>query len=89
MSTPMFDVPEHFPVGVNSAGEGPVDESDPEFAVYSCSCGTWDCPEIDCPACDGEGYREDETACGDPDHCSPWLACGACSGWGVVWPVEP
>ena len=28
-----------------------------------------------CPTCEGEGYMADETACGDPEHCPPTVAC--------------
>lgn len=33
----MYDVPEHFPMGVTSKGEGPAD--DPEVHHYVCWCG--------------------------------------------------
>lgn len=28
-----------------------------------------------CLLCEGSGWVEDETVCGDPDHCSPWRMC--------------
>lgn len=33
----------------------------------------------DCPDCEGTGWRWDDTACGDPDHCSPQYACHTCN----------
>lgn len=45
------------------------------YAIYSEAC----------KECDGDGYVDDETACGDPDHCSPWRACPRCHGRGQHW----
>lgn len=47
MSTPMYDTPEHYPIGVNAQGQGPVDPSEPEYAGEQCGCGglQWPCPE--------------------------------------------
>lgn len=36
---------------------------------------TKDIVACDCPRCDGLGWLEDVTACGDPDHCSPMYPC--------------
>jgi hypothetical protein len=44
MSTPMYDVPEHFPIGVNSDGNGPYDGID---ARIVCWCGTEGCKKYD------------------------------------------
>lgn len=30
---------------------------------------------IGCEECEGSGWVWDETACGDPDHCSPKNPC--------------
>lgn len=47
-----------------------------------------DCPEHgdyhDCEHCEGTGLVWDETACGDPDHCSPTYHCYHCDGSGVI-----
>lgn len=32
-----------------------------------------------CERCDGMCWLDDETACGDPDHCSPMYACPDCN----------
>ncbi len=32
-----------------------------------------------CPACGGEGWVPDESACGDVDHCAPQMPCVACN----------
>ena len=46
MSTPMFDVPDHTPIGVDCFGNGPVSEDDPDFCRTVCWCGlTWPCTE--------------------------------------------
>lgn len=37
MSTPMYDVPEHFPMGVTAKGQGPTDDAD--LHHYACWCG--------------------------------------------------
>lgn len=34
-----------------------------------------------CPDCEGVGYQEDPTACGDPEHCSPMTRCWTCNPW--------
>jgi hypothetical protein len=39
MSSPMYDTPEHLPIGVNAAGHGPVLEDDPEYDRTICWCG--------------------------------------------------
>ena len=39
---------------------------------------------VPCHACDGDGIIWDESACGDPDHCSPWFMCHVCDGQGVI-----
>lgn len=41
-------------------------------------------PMIPCQKCDGTGMVWDDTACGDPDCCSPKCGCGACGGTGVI-----
>lgn len=48
MSTPMWDIPEHFPITVNAEGHGPVDDSDPTAAGVNCWCKfrqPWPCPD--------------------------------------------
>lgn len=42
------------------------------------------CAVVKCERCDGEGYIWDDTACGDPDHCSPNYDCSDCKGTGKV-----
>ena len=37
-----------------------------------------------CPGCDGDGYLWDESACGDPEHCSPTYNCTRCNGTGEI-----
>lgn len=37
-----------------------------------------------CDRCDGDGVLWDETACGDPEHCSPSYECPCCTGIGYV-----
>lgn len=32
-----------------------------------------------CPKCEGWGWIDDPTACGDPDHCSPVYPCPICN----------
>lgn len=32
-------------------------------------------PDTTCPECQGFGIVQDETACGDPEHCSPFCPC--------------
>ena len=39
MSTPMYDLPEHFKLGVTKDGRGPATPSEPDFAGYACWCG--------------------------------------------------
>ena len=36
-------------------------------------------PAIGCEWCDYSGFVDDPTACGDPDHCSPVVACQRCN----------
>lgn len=43
MSTPMFDLPEHFPMPVNADGAGPVDEWGEEYDHTECWCGDTTC----------------------------------------------
>lgn len=43
MSTPMFDLPNHFPMGVNAKGEGPVMKDEPEYDHEECWCGDSTC----------------------------------------------
>lgn len=43
MSTPMYDVPEHFPIGVTADGVGPVDEHDEDYDHTTCWCSNEDC----------------------------------------------
>lgn len=43
MSTPMQDLPEHFPIGVDSLGMGPVMEHERDFDHYECWCGDRTC----------------------------------------------
>jgi hypothetical protein len=38
MCSPMFELPEHFLIGVNINGDGPIDENDPEFDHMTCWC---------------------------------------------------
>jgi DnaJ-class molecular chaperone len=38
----------------------------------------------ECLACEGTGVIWDESACGDPDHCSPTYECPECGGSGEV-----
>lgn len=39
MSTPMTDIPDHFPIGVDNRGRGPVMEHEKGFDHYVCWCG--------------------------------------------------
>lgn len=40
----MFDrEPEHCPIGVNQAGDGPVDKNDPEYVRTVCWCSEPNC----------------------------------------------
>lgn len=32
-----------------------------------------------CPRCKGEGFLYDDTACADPEHCSPTISCHICN----------
>lgn len=34
-----------------------------------------DDPREACPVCEGAGWVDDPTACGDPEHCSPYRPC--------------
>lgn len=44
MSSPMWDLPDHFMIPVNADGDGPVDEADADH--WAC----WGCDGVDCPA---------------------------------------
>jgi len=35
-----------------------------------------------CTTCEGEGQVEDESACGDAEHCAPMKTCPDCAGTG-------
>lgn len=50
----------------------------PEGCDGTCVCH--DESVAECHFCDGTGYVDDLSACGDPDHCSPWTVCGSCDG---------
>ena len=39
----MFDLPEHFPIGVNKESQGPVMENEPDFDRIVCWCGDDSC----------------------------------------------
>lgn len=41
----MYDVPEHFPIGVNAQGQGPVMEWEPDWVAEVCWCGRAGCEE--------------------------------------------
>lgn len=43
MASPMFELPEHFPIAVDANDNGPVDESDPEFDHFECRCSDPKC----------------------------------------------
>lgn len=43
MSTPMFDLPGHFEIGLDSEGRGPVLENEKNFDHYGCWCGNPAC----------------------------------------------
>ncbi len=43
MSTPMYDLPTHFPVDVDANGSGPVAQDDPRFDHTECWCADPDC----------------------------------------------
>lgn len=45
-----------------------------ENFILNMSVGT-----VECPDCEGTGWIWDDTACGDPDHCSPQYACPTCN----------
>lgn len=36
-------LPVHLPININAAGDGPVDDGDPEYAETVCWCGTPGC----------------------------------------------
>lgn len=44
MSTPMYDIPEHFPIEVNSKGQGPADHNEAVLTV--CWCGDSNCTKF-------------------------------------------
>lgn len=69
------------PACVTAAGGG-----DPKECVFAVSCDMDPDDPAEymealaayrdrCPECHGLGYTDDETACGDPDHCNPWKSC--------------
>jgi hypothetical protein len=39
----MFELSEHFPIGVNRNGDGPVDENEPDYLKTVCWCADPDC----------------------------------------------
>lgn len=41
MTSPMFDLPEHFPMPVNADGDGPAEKD--EFDHLECWCGDSSC----------------------------------------------
>lgn len=41
MSSPMYDLPEHFLIPVNKDGDGPAEEQD--TVDYVCACGDPEC----------------------------------------------
>ena len=43
MSSPTFDQPEHFRIGVTVDGYGPVEPDDPAFVGWACWCGRRGC----------------------------------------------
>jgi hypothetical protein len=43
MSSPMYEIPVHFPIGVDADGRGPVDETEPTYDRTMCWCGDDDC----------------------------------------------
>lgn len=45
MSTPMvwMETPDHFKMGVNAKGQGPVMRDEPDFDHYECWCGDPTC----------------------------------------------
>lgn len=45
MSTPMFDLPDHLRIGLNSRDQGPVEENDGDFNHFGCWCGDPACEE--------------------------------------------
>lgn len=49
MSTPMFDIPEHFPIPINSEGQGPEMDSE---KVVSTIC--WSCLPAEAWPCEAE-----------------------------------
>lgn len=55
MSTPMYDVPEHFPIPVNKDGQGPAE---PDEAV---ALVCW-CPKsVNCPVIRPEAIEDEHT----------------------------
>lgn len=43
MASPMFELPEHFPIAVDENCQGPVDENSPEFDHFECWCSDSNC----------------------------------------------
>jgi hypothetical protein len=39
----MFDLPEHFQIGLTINGDGPVEAEHPDFARWGCWCGDRNC----------------------------------------------
>lgn len=44
----------------------------PVHLVWNAADACW---VEECATCDGTGWVEDPTACGDPEHCSPVVGC--------------
>jgi hypothetical protein len=42
MSTPMYDMPEHFPLPLNDQGQGPETDDNAVY-TFGCWCGKSDC----------------------------------------------
>lgn len=43
MSSPMWEIPDHVPIGIDALGRGPVDETDPRYERTVCWCGDEGC----------------------------------------------
>lgn len=54
MSSPMYDIPEHFPLPVNSRGQGPEEDLS-KIVSWVCWCPDSLCPQFQVS---GEAYRE-------------------------------
>ena len=54
MSTPMYDIPEHVPLGVDENGDGPTPATDPRFDHFTCWCPDGDACTV-CQECQGTG----------------------------------